>query len=90
MITVQSILLVPSYYAGWTRADHYFEKKLDFMECYSLSNSLACIESGGALNDPDVNKFMNYFLDNNLSFFSEKNFNLKNNQDRDFFQTVLV
>ena len=88
MIIVQSVLLVPSYYAGWTRADHYFEKKLDFMECYSLSNSPACIESGGALNDPDVNKFMNYFLNNNLSFFSEKNFNLKNNQDRDFFQTV--
>ena len=88
MITVQSILLVPSYYAGWTRADHYFEKKLDFMECHSLSNNPACIESGGALNDPEVNKFMNYFLENNLSFFSEKNFNLKNNQDMDFFQTV--
>ena len=58
------------------------------MECYSLSNNSACIESGGVLNDPEVNKFMNYFLDNNLSFFSEKNFNLKNNQDRDFFQTV--
>ena len=88
MIIVQSIFLVPSYYAGWTRADHYFEKKLDFMECHSLSNNPACIESGGALNDPEVNKFMNYFLENNLSFFSEKNFNLKNNQDMDFFQTV--
>ena len=88
MIIVQSIFLVPSYYAGWTRADHYFEKKLDFMECHSLSNNPACIESGVALHDPDVNKFMNYFLENNLSFFSEENFNLKNNQDMDFFQTV--
>ena len=88
MIIVQSIFLVPSYYAGWTRADHYFEKKLDFMECHSLSNNPACIESGGALNDPEVNKFMNYFLENNLSFFSEENFNLKNNQDMNFFKTV--
>ena len=46
------------------------------------------MESGGVLHDPEVDKLMNYFLDNNLSFFSEKNFNLKNNQDRDFFQTV--
>jgi len=88
MIIAQVILLVPSYYAGWIRADHYLEKKLDFMECHSLSNNPACIESGGALSDPEVNKFMNYFLENDLSFFSEKNFNLKNNQDINFFQTV--
>ena len=88
IIIGQTIFLVPSYYAGWIRADHYFEKKLDFMECYSLSNNPACTESEGALHDPEVNKFMNYFLENNLSFFSEKNFNLKNNQDMNFFQTV--
>ena len=88
ILVTQSILLIPSYYTGWTRADHYFEKKLDFMECYSLSNDPDCLKSSGALADPDVHEFMNYFLENNFSFFSEKNFNLKNNQDMNFFKTV--
>jgi len=88
ILVTQSILLIPSYYTGWTRADHYFEKKLDFMECYSLSNDPDCLKSGGSQADPDVHEFMNYFLENNFSFFSEKNFNLKNKQDMNFFKTV--
>ena len=89
ILVTQSILLIPSYYTGWTRADHYFEKKLNFMECHSLSNnpSTEC-ESGEARHDSEVDKFMNYFLENNFSFFSEKNFNLKNKQDMNFFKTV--
>jgi len=88
ILVTQSILLIPSYYTGWTRADHYFEKKLDFMECYSLSSDPDCLKSGGAQAEPDVHEFMNYFLENNFSFFSEKNFNLKNKQDMNFFKTV--
>ena len=88
ILVTQSILLIPSYYTGWTRADHYFEKKLDFMECYSLSNYPDCLKPGGALADPDIHEFMNYFLENNFSFFNEKNFNLENKQDMEFFKTV--
>ena len=88
ILVTQSILLIPSYYTGWTRADHYFEKKLDFMECYSLSNDPDCLGSSVSLAGPDVDEFMNYFLENNFSFFSEKNFNLKNKQDMNFFKTV--
>ena len=88
ILVTQSILLIPSYYTGWTRADHYFEKKLDFMECYSLSNYPDCLKPGGALADPDTHEFMNYFLENNFSFFNEKNFNLENKQDMEFFKTV--
>jgi len=88
ILVTQSILLIPSYYTGWTRADHYFEKKIDFMECYSLSNDPDCLKPGGHLADPDVHELMNYFLENNFSFFSEKNFNLKNKQDMNFFKTV--
>ena len=88
ILVTQSILLIPSYYTGWTRADHYFEKKLDFMECYSLSNDPNCLKSGGILTDTDTNEFMNYFVENNLSFFNEKNFNLENKQDMEFFKTV--
>mgnify|MGYP001170372439 FL=1 len=88
ILVTQSILLIPSYYTGWTRADHYFENKLYIMECYSLSNDPDCLKSGGSQADPDVHEFMNYFLENNFSFFSEKNFNLKNKQDMNFFKTV--
>ena len=88
ILVTQSILLIPSYYTGWTRADHYFENKLDFMECYSLSNYPDCLKPGGALADPDIHEFMNYFLENNFSFFNEKNFNLENKQDMEFFKTV--
>jgi hypothetical protein len=58
------------------------------MECHSLSNNPVCIEPGEALYDSGVNKFMNYFLENNFSFFNEKNFNLENKQDMEFFKTV--
>ena len=88
ILVTQSILLIPSYYTGWTRADHYFEKKLDFMGCYSLSNDPDCLKPNGYLADPDIRELMNYFLENNFSFFSEKNFNLKNKQDMNFFKTV--
>jgi len=88
ILITQSILLIPSYYTGWIRADHYFQTKLHIMECYSLSNDPNCLKSGGILTDTDVNEFMNYFVENNLSFFNEKNFNLENKQDMEFFKTV--
>ena len=87
ILITQSILLIPSYYTGWTRADHYFQTKLHIMECYSLSNDPNCLKSG-ILADSTINKFMNYFVENNLSFFNEKNFNLENKQDMEFFKTV--
>ena len=31
MLIAQSILLVPSYYAGWIRADNYYDSKLYFV-----------------------------------------------------------
>ena len=88
VLIAQSVLLIPSYYSGWIRADHYFQTKLHTMECYSLSNDPSCLKPGGILVDPEKNKIINYFLENNLSFFSEKNFNLKNQQDIEFFKAV--
>ena len=88
ILVTQSILLIPSYYAGWIRADHYFETKLRIMECYSLSNDPTCLESGEILGSIVVNELMNYFIENNLSFFNDKNFNSKNEQDIEFFKIV--
>jgi len=89
MLIAQSILLVPSYYAGWIRADNYYDSKLYIMNCYSLSNNLNCIKPGEPLSSHTSNEIFNYFLENNVSFFNDKNFNSKNEQDVKFFKTAL-
>ena len=90
MLISQCVLLIPSYYSGWIRADHYFQTKLNTMECYSLSSDQDCLKSGGDLVDSDKNQIFNYFLENNLSFFNQNDFNLKNKQDMEFFKTTLA
>ena len=62
ILITQSILLIPSYYTGWTRADHYFETKLNIMNCYSLSNDPNCLKSGGPLASTGQNELMNYLI----------------------------
>ena len=89
VLVLQSILLVPSYYTGWTRADHYFETKHYIMDCYSLSNDPTCLKPGGPLNSSTDNELFNYFLKNNMSFFGDNNFNSKNEQDIKVFKTIL-
>ena len=87
VLITQSILLVPSYYTGWTRADHYFESKMHIMNCYSLSSDPTCIKSGGPLSSSADNALFNYFLKNDMSFFNDENFNSKNEQDIKIFKT---
>ena len=89
MLIAQSILLVPSYYAGWIRGDNYYDSKLYIMNCYSLSNNPNCIKPGEPLSSHANNETFNYFLENNASFFKDKNFNSKNQQDVKFFNTNL-
>ena len=90
VLVLQSTLLIPSYYIGWTRADHYFETKHYIMDCYSLSNDPTCLKSGGPLNSSHDNKLFNYFLKNDVSFFGDNNFNSKNEQDIKVFKTILA
>ena len=89
MLITQSILLVPSYYAGWIRADNYYESKLSIMNCYSLSNNPNCIKPGEVMSSSTNNEIFNYFLINNVSFFNDDNFNSKNEQDLRYFKTDL-
>jgi len=89
MLIAQSVLLVPSYYAGWIRGDNYYDSKLYIMNCYSLSNNPNCIKPGEPLSSYADNEIFNYFLENNLSFFNDKNFNSENEQDVKFFKTAL-
>ena len=75
------ILLVPSYYAGWLRGEHYFQLKTEYANCYSLSPKLDCIKpSGNNLTevDAEVHPMINYWIENKLSIFGDVSFNNKN------------
>ena len=89
IIIGQTIFLVPSYYAGWIRGDHYLETKTNIMNCYSLSNTPNCLKADNApLVRETQNEIFNYFLLNNASFFNDENFNAKNEHDIEVFKTV--
>ena len=81
------VLLVPSYYAGWVRGEHYFQLKTEHANCYSLSPELDCIKPTGmnflpAENDPMIN----YWIENKLSFFRDASFNNKNLEHISYFE----
>ncbi len=81
-----SILLVPSYYAGWSRGEYYFNEKLDYLNCFTLSASVKCNES--ALNENISAEILNYYLKNDLSIFHEKEFNNQNNNEMNYFKMI--
>ena len=65
IIVGHMILLVPSYYAGWLRGEHYFQLKTEYADCYSLSPKLDCIKpSGNNLTevDAEVHPMINYWI----------------------------
>ena len=81
IIIAHMVLLIPSYYAGWSRGEHYFELKTDYVNCYSLSPKLDCIKPNNEISDvmsTDVNPMINYWIENKLSVFSDNMFNQKN------------
>ena len=77
IILTQMILLIPSYYSGWQRGDYYFNEKMDFINCFSLSPNSNCLERYSTFQD-DFLPRINYLIENNLSIFGES---LLNNQD---------
>jgi hypothetical protein len=77
IISTQMLLLVPSYYSGWERGEHYFNEKMDFVNCFSLSPNPNCLERYSTYED-DFLPMINYLVENNLSIFGES---LINNQD---------
>jgi len=85
VIITQMILLIPSYYNGWWRGDYYFKEKSDLLDCYSLYHGQNCAKifsKGFEYENSQDRSYMlmkfgmlNYWLENNLSFFGENNFN---------------
>ncbi len=89
IIIAHMVLLIPSYYAGWSRGEHYFQLKTDYANCYSLSPKLDCIKPNNELNDVisvAEHAMINYWIENKLSIFGDASFNKKNLEHVSYFE----
>ena len=89
VIVGHMILLIPSYYSGWLRGEHYSQLRTDEANCYSLSPKLECINPNGrntTINDIELQPMINYWIKNKLSIFSDTSFNNQNLQDISYFK----
>jgi hypothetical protein len=83
------ILLIPSYYAGWSRGEHYFQLKTEYANCYSLSPKLDCIKPNNEISgmiSVDAHQMINYWIENKLSIFGDASFNKKNLEHISYFE----
>ena len=83
------ILLIPSYYTGWLRGEHYFQLKTEDANCYSLSPKLECINpngGGSTINNIELQPMINYWIKNKLSIFDDASFNNKNLEHISYFE----
>lgn len=98
IIIIQMVLLVPSYYSGWVRGEYYMNEKMDQVNCLSLSPDETCISLiTNHYQDPYYQKFyemINFWIENDLSIFSEINFNRVNQSAIDeyplFSEKILI
>ena len=89
VIVGHMILLIPSYYAGWLRGEHYFQLKTEDANCYSLSPKLNCIQSNSGsslMNDAEPLPMFNFWIENKLSIFGDTTFNNKNLEEISYFE----
>ena len=64
------IILIPSYYSGWERGQYYFDEKTEFVNCFSLSPQIDCLEKYPTYSDNYL-PMINHLIENKLSIFSE-------------------
>ena len=94
VIFSQMIFLVPSYYAGWMKGEHYFDQKMIYVNCYSLTHGTECLYPPSsyymtpAFEKSDL-EFFNYLAENQLGIFGEPNFNKQNKIDISKFNSLL-
>ena len=82
-----SILLIPSYYAGWDRGEYYFEEKSEYLNCLTLSANINCNEVSLPVSTMSV-EMVNFYLENKLSIFKEEKFNAENKNDIEEFKII--
>ena len=90
LLITQMIMLVPSYYSGWVRAEIVFEQKQILLNCYSLSAHIDCEKFQPfvcMLVNPQHTSKLNYLIQNNLGIFKETDFNEKNTLSLEKFET---
>ena len=88
------IFLIPSYYASWYKGDYYYEQKLFYVDCYSLSHGSECLEKPpshgmGLAFEKEHLEIINYWASENKGIFGEENFNSENKNDIKFFNDVV-
>ena len=77
ILIFQSIFLIPSYYAGWEKGEYYYNEKLFYVNCYSLSHGSECLEKppfhGMELAfDKEYLEIINYWASENKGIFGEQ------------------
>jgi len=70
LLVSQMIILIPSYYSGWERGQYYFDEKTEFVNCFSLSPQIDCLEKYPTYSDNYL-PMINHLIENKLSIFSE-------------------
>ena len=94
ILVFQSIFLIPSYYASWEKGEYYYEQKLFYVDCYSLSHGSECLEKPpshgmGLAFEKEHLEIINYWASENKGIFGEENFNSENKNDIKFFNDVV-
>ena len=94
ILVFQSIFLIPSYYASWEKGEYYYNQKLFYVDCYSLSHGSECLEKPpshgmGLAFEKEHLEIINYWASENKGIFGEENFNSENKNDIKFFNDIV-
>ena len=94
IIISQMVFLIPSYYASWVKAEHYYDVKNVYVDCYSLTHGTECLDWTEYSRFPhpfERTKVQaaNFWLENKMSVFGDANFNQQNGHDLNKFRIIL-
>ena len=94
ILVFQSIFLIPSYYASWEKGEYYYNEKLFYVNCYSLSHGSECLERPpfhgmGLAFEKEHLEIINYWASENKGIFGDENFNNENKNDIKIFNDIV-
>ena len=78
------VLLIPSYYAGWQRADHYYDEKNSYVSCFSLNPDKSCQELYPTFENEFL-EMINHLIMNKQGIFNDYDFNQNANSNAENF-----
>ena len=84
IIIAQMVLLIPSYYAGWQRADHYYDEKNSYVSCFSLNPDKSCQELYPTFENEFL-EMINHLIMNKQGIFNDYDFNQNANSNAENF-----